>query len=384
MSIRQDTASPAQAVPEPRDEFSSRGVSGPWASSRRFRPILAITMLLYVLLALTQKGFFTNTNMENLALGATVLFIVAMGMTFVVLSGGFDLSVGATAALSGYLMAKLLGLSVPPVAAMACAVVFGGALGGVTNGVLIGKFGLSFFVVTLATMTTFTGIADLWSGTITITITNPTVIGLSTGHFLGLPNVFWLMLAVFLILLYIQHRTYFGRDTMAVGGSRVAARLSGVKTGRTLIVVYALAGCTAALGGIVQASQIGGATPTPDNTLPLQAAAAVLLGGTSIAGGAGGLGGTVAGVFFIATLENGLSVANVASYWQQILTGVILVVAVAGDVARSGRGNTLRERFAFALSRYTRRSPEAISEPQTECAAERARLPVGDRPDRDA
>jgi ribose/xylose/arabinose/galactoside ABC-type transport system permease subunit len=131
--------------------------------------------------------------------------------------------------------------------------------------------------------------------------------------------------------LYVQSRTYFGRDVYACGGNVTAARLSGISVARTTIAVYAIAGACAALGGIVAVGRTGAATPQVDTSLALQAIAAVLLGGTSLAGGAGGVGGTVLGVLFIGTLQNGLSIAGVQSFWQQILTGIVLIAAVLGD-----------------------------------------------------
>jgi len=146
------------------------------------------------------------------------------------------------------------------------------------------------------------------------------------------------MIVSFLIALYVQHRTYWARDVYAIGGSIVAARLSGIRTSLTLISVYALAGGCAALGGVITTGRIGAAAPQPDPNLPLQAIAAVLLGGTSLLGGQGGVGGTALGVLFIGILQNGLSIAGLSSFWQQVVTGVILVVAVGGDQLSMRRG----------------------------------------------
>ncbi len=154
------------------------------------------------------------------------------------------------------------------------------------------------------------------------------------------------MIVTFVIALYVQHRTYWARDVYAIGGSVVAARLSGIRTSLILMSVYGLSGACAALGGIIATGRIGAATPQPDPNLPLQAIAAVLLGGTSLLGGQGGVGGTALGVLFIGILQNGLSISGVSSFWQQVITGVILVAAVLGDrISLSGGLAGLRTRL---------------------------------------
>jgi ribose/xylose/arabinose/galactoside ABC-type transport system permease subunit len=199
---------------------------------------------------------------------------------------------------------------------------------------LIGRVGLPFLVVTLGTLTLYAGLVNLWSKTKTTQVISSTLDGLAFNHALGVPVTVWIMLAVWLAALFVQRSTYFGRDVYAVGGSADAARLSGVRVSRTLIAVYALAGALAAFAGIIQVARIGAASPQVGGTVIFDAAAAVLLGGTSFAGGVGGVGGTAVGVLFLATLQNGLSVSGVPSYWQQIITGAILVVVVTLDKAQ--------------------------------------------------
>jgi ribose/xylose/arabinose/galactoside ABC-type transport system permease subunit len=164
------------------------------------------------------------------------------------------------------------------------------------------------------------------------------------------------MIGVFLAALYLQRSTYFGRDVYAVGGSADAARLSGVRVSRTLIAVYGIAGLLAALAGVLQDARIGAASPLVGTTVIFDAAAAVLLGGTSFAGGVGGVGGTAIGVLFLATLQQGLSVSGVQDYWQQIITGAILVVVVLLDrIQREGLASI---GIPVPRSRRTRSRPE--------------------------
>jgi ribose transport system permease protein len=302
-----------------------------WKGTRTFRPVLVLLIGLVVVLGVWEDSFFTVTNLQNIATSMSVLWIVALGATFVQLSGGIDLSSGAVAAIAGICLAKLLGTGVPGGLVVVIVVLFGAAIGTTVNGILVGVFGLNVFVVTLASMTAITGAVSLWSGTQSTYVSSPVVGRLAISKFLGTPMPIWIMLISFLIFLYLQTRTYFGRDVYAVGGSMTAARLSGIRTSRTLLIVWGIAGGMAALAGVIAVGRIGAAAPQPDNSLPLNAIAAILLGGTALTGGAGGVGGTVLGVLFIGVLQNGLSLSGVPTYWQQIVTGIILVAAVLGD-----------------------------------------------------
>jgi len=315
-----------------------------FAATRHFRPVLALVILLFAYFSITQPVFATGQNLQNMLTGVSVLWVVAMGMTFVVLTGGVDLSVGAVASLIGIMLAKLLGLGLPAGIAIVVVVIAGALIGGVLNGLLVGRLNLSFFVVTLASMTALTGIVNIWAQTKSFFVTDPLITKIGVEDIAGLPTSIWIMIAVFLLALYVQQATYFGRDVYAVGGSVVAAKLSGIRSWLTITSVYAISGAAAALGGIIATGRLGSATPQVENNLPLQAAAGVLLGGTSLLGGSGGVGGTALGVLFIGILQNGLSISGVNSFWQQVVTGVILVVAILGDrivIARgSSRGDT--------------------------------------------
>ena len=308
-----------------------------WRRSRPFRPVLMLLSGLVIALSLVDGGFLTVVNLQNIATSVSVLWMVALGTTFVQLSGGIDLSSGAVAALAGICLAKLAETGLPGPVVIVAVVAFGAAVGAVVNGIPVGILRLNVFVVTLASMTAISGAVSLWSGTQSIYVTAPAVAWLALDSFLGTPMPIWIMAAAFLVFLYVQARTYFGRDTYAVGGGMTAARLSGIRTSRTLVVVWAVAGAMAALAGVIAVGRIGAAAPIPDDTLPLNAIAAVLLGGSALTGGVGGVGGTVFGVLFIGTLQNGLSLSGIPTYWQQIVTGVILVVAVLGDRLQGSR-----------------------------------------------
>ncbi len=324
-----------------------KALSDVWASTRPFRPVLAIVVLLFALFAVWQPGFRTSLNVQNVLASVSILWIVAMGMTFVLISGGFDLSVGAIAALCGIFLGKVLeGHVLPGPAAVAAAVVLGALLGALLNGVFVALFRLSVFVVTLASMTALTGIVLIWTNTQSIYVKDPVVNQISISRLLGVQTPIYIMAAVFVIFLFVQRRTYFGRDIYATGGSYTAARLSGVRTERTLIMVYAVAGACAGLAGAIAVGRVGAAVPQVDPGLALQAVAAVLIGGTALTGGAGSVVGTAFGCLFIGILQNGLNMVGVASSWQYVVTGVILLASVLG-----GRIGTRRRGMLAGLKK---------------------------------
>ena len=308
------------------------------AAAQRFLAVSVLVVVLFGWFSLTQERFFTSANIEALLTSAAILWVVAIGLTFVMLAGGFDLSVGSMLALAGIALGSFYSdLGLPALVAVLATLAFGALLGGGINGVLIGRFGLSFLVVTLGTLILFRGLLNLWSETQTTQVLSTLLDSMAFGRFLGAPIPVWIMAATFAVALYVQRSTYFGRDIYAVGGNREAARISGVNVARTIIAVYAISGMLAAFGGVLQTARIGAASPLVGQAVLFEAAAAVLLGGTSFAGGVGGVGGTAVGVLFLATLQNGLSVAGVAAFWQQIITGAILLIAVLLDkIQREG------------------------------------------------
>lgn len=304
------------------------------AAVARYGAVLTVLVALFIYLSLTQANFFTRLNLEDLLTGASLLWMVALGMTLVVITAGIDLSVGSMLALSGVFLAKMLALGVPDWLTVILCIAFGAIVGGLLNGFLIGGLGLSFFVVTLGSMIGLTGVVNLWSNGQTFTISSSLIDNIGVGSLLGIPVPGWIMVGAFLIALYVQRSTTFGRNIYAVGGNLDAARLSGIRVPRTIIAVYAISGACAAVAGVIECGRLGAASPTVGTNIALSAAAAVLLGGTSFAGGVGGVGGTVVGVLFIGTVQNGLSIAAISGFWQEVVTGIILVAAVLVDKLR--------------------------------------------------
>jgi ribose transport system permease protein len=289
----------------------------------------------------TQDRFFTKDNLEALLTSSSILWVVSLGLTFVMLAGGFDLSVGSMLAVSGIALGWFMnsqGINVG--LAMLLTVLMGVLFGGVVNGIAIGKYGLSFLVVTLGSLTLFRGVTDFWSGTKTTQITSTFLENLAFGKTFGIPNQVMVMIVTYLLMLYIQKFTFFGRDIYAIGGNSEAARLAGIRTSATIIAVYAISGGLSALAGVLQDARIGAASPQVGSDLVFAATAAVLLGGTSFSGGIGGVSGTVVGVLFLSTLQNGLSVAGFESFWQEIITGCILIGAISLDYIQRRRRPT--------------------------------------------
>jgi ribose transport system permease protein len=336
--------------------------AGVWSASSRYAAVLVLLVAIFVAFSATQNNFMTQSNIENLLTSVSILWVVSIGMTFVVLTAGIDLSVGSLLALSGIVLSHLLNnAGLPAWLSVVLTLLAGAAIGAGVNGVLIGRVGLSFFVVTLGTLSLYEGIVNIWSDTKTTYITSSFIDGIGFGKWLGIATPIWMMIVTFAIAFVVLRWTYFGRDVYAVGGNIDAARLSGINVARTLMAVYAIAGLGAALAGVIQSGRLGAASPQVGQDIPLAAAAAVLLGGTSFTGGVGSVVGTAVGVLFIGTLQNGLSIAGVSSFWQQGVTGVILIVAVAIDrLQQNPSGRFVRRKDGAG------HGPTAASEPLAE------------------
>ena len=253
----------------------------------------------------------------NLLRQVSINALIAFGMTFVILTGGIDLSVGAILALSSALMAGMMVSGLDPVLAIGFACLIGALLGAV-NGAFIAKAKMAPFIATLATMTVFRGL------TLVYTNGNP-ITGLSDsfwfqvfgrGYLLGLPVPAITVIISFVILWCLLHKTPFGRKTYAIGGNEKAALISGINVDRMKILIYALNGLLAALAGAILASRLDSAQPTAGTSYELDAIAAVVLGGTSLSGGRGRIVGTLIGALIIGTLNNGLNLLGVSSFYQ--------------------------------------------------------------------
>jgi ribose/xylose/arabinose/galactoside ABC-type transport system permease subunit len=308
-------------------------------STRRFIGVLIALIVMIGVFAFTQERFLTYRNFELILRTTAVLFMVSIGNTYVLLTAGFDLSVGSMLSLGGIALAMMLAGGWNEWIAILLTLALTMSLGGLVNGMLIGVGKLSFFVVTLATLSLFRGITYVWTNGMTQRVESEAVATLGDGKIAGLSVPILLMAGVLLISLFVLHFTRFGRAVYAVGGNREAARLSGINVPAVIIAVYAISGLLAGLGAVIQTGRLAAAAPVAGTGLELSAAAAVLLGGTSFSGGSGGVGGTLVGVLFIGVLRNGLGLSGVSAFWQEIVTGLILITAISIDrisQARSG------------------------------------------------
>lgn len=325
-------------------KVSSARVGSVWDRFRHaldtYAGVGGVLALLCVYLGITQDAFFTRANWINIFETNAVVLVVAVGLTFVLLNGGIDLSLGGLMALTAITMSELIGHGWATGLAIVAVIVMAGLLG-LFNGLLIGKVGLSFLVVTLGTGYAFRGVAQVRSGGQTQSLFEVSLIKrIHDGDLLGLPWLVWVSLTVLGLGILVLRYTGYGRMVYACGGNREAARLAGINVVGVAVSVFALAGLLAGLASVMDASRLTAASPTAATGIELTAAAAVLLGGTSFTGGRGTLLGTLLGVLFLGVLSNGITLAGISSFWYGIVSGAILVAAVLLDRIRNGRQMT--------------------------------------------
>lgn len=289
-------------------------------------------VIITVILGLLSENFFTLNNILNLLRQVSVNALIAFGMTFVILTAGIDLSVGSLLALGSALTAGLLTSGMDPMLAVLIGLLIGLALGAV-NGLIITKGKVAPFIATLATMTIFRGATLVYTDGKPITGLSDsfTFQMIGKGYVFGIPFPAILMLVIFAILFFILRNTVFGRQVYAIGGNEEASTLSGIKADRVKIWVYSLTGMLSVLAGIIITSRLNSAQPTAGSMYELDAIAAVVIGGTSLAGGRGRIVGTLIGALIIGVIDNGLNLLNVSSFYQQIVKGGVILLAVLLD-----------------------------------------------------
>jgi erythritol transport system permease protein len=332
----------------------------------RGRAILVLVLLL-ILFSAMAPSFLTANNLSILAKHVAISALLAIGMTFVVLTGGIDLSVGSIAGLGGMIAGYILtqGVSIgasshypPAVVAVVlslCVCLLVGAL----NGWLVAKAGVAPFIATLGTLYIARGAALLLSNGKTFanlagsgTRGNTGFPTLGQSFLLGIPIAVWLMLVLFAIAWVIAAKTRFGRHVYAIGGNERAARLAGIRVPRVKILTYLFSAFCAGIVGLIVAAQLEASHPATGETFELNAIAAVVLGGTSLMGGRGSISGSLIGAFVIGVLADGLVMLGVSEFWQIVIKGVVIVLAVAVDQLQS----RLQAKF---LPYLVRTNPEA-------------------------
>ncbi|WP_336865801.1 ABC transporter permease [Peribacillus frigoritolerans] len=313
-------------------KLEATGKSGIW---QKFGPLLAL-VLLFIVITVLNPSFMEPNNILNLLRQTSINALIAFGMTFIILTGGIDLSVGSILALSSALMAGMMVSGLDPILAILVGILLGAIMGGI-NGILVSKGKMAPFIVTLATMTIFRGLTLVYTDGKPITGIGDSVMFqmLGRGYFLGVPVPAVVMIIAFMILWFLLHKTSFGRKTYAIGGNERASRISGIKVDRVKVAIYGLAGTMAAIAGAILTSRLNSAQPTAGQSYEMDAIAAVVLGGTSLSGGKGRLFGTLVGVLIIGTLNNGMNLLGVSSFYQQVVKGAVILIAVLLDRKKS-------------------------------------------------
>lgn len=294
-------------------------------------PLLALIVLV-IFVTVLNPSFISGTNILNLLRQVSTNALIAFGMTFVIITGGIDLSVGSTLALSSALTAGLIVGGFDPILAMIVGVLLGFVLGAV-NGLLITKGKMAPFIATLATMTIYRGLTLVYTDGKPITGIGDSFIFqfMGRGYLFGIPFPIILTLVVFAILFVLLHKMTFGRKTFAIGGNEKASFIAGIKSDRIKVMIYAISGMMASIAGIIITSRLNSAQPTAGTSYEMDAIASVVLGGTSLSGGRGRIFGTLVGALIIGTLNNGLNLLGVSSFYQQVVKGIVIIIAVLID-----------------------------------------------------
>lgn len=299
----------------------------------KYKSLVGLVLLVAVV-SILSPSFLSSKNIFNILRQTSVNAIIAAGMTFVILTGGIDLSVGSILAISGAVCASLLASGQSIIIGVLASIVIGAGVG-FLNGFVISKGKLQPFIATLATMTVLRGL------TLVFTDGKPITLGsgdlainfgkIGGGEILSIPTPAIIMILVFSVCAYILKNTKMGRYTYALGSNEEATKLSGLSTDKIKIWVYTISGVLSAIAGIIITSRLYSAQPTAGTGYELDAIAAVVLGGTSLTGGKGKIGGTIIGALIIGVLSNALNILDVSSYYQMMVKGVVILIAVLLD-----------------------------------------------------
>ncbi|MBN2444019.1 MAG: ABC transporter permease [Spirochaetales bacterium] len=307
---------------------------------------------LFIFFSFTAENFLTAGTLITLTKHVAITALLGIGMTFVIISDGIDLSVGSIVGLSGMIAGGLiyegLVLTLPmfgvemtfwfsPIIVILIALLVGVFVGFI-NGIVITRFGVAPFIATLGTTYIARGFANIRSGGLTFPdLSGDPALGtegfliLGRGTILGIPLSIWIMFLIFALAVYVSKKTPLGRHIYAVGGNEEAAKLSGIRVKRVRMFVYMFAGLCSAIAGLIWAAQLGSGSPKIGESFELDAIAASVLGGTSLSGGKGTIGGTLIGAFVIGILADGMVMIGITSFWQKVIKGTIIILAVIVD-----------------------------------------------------
>lgn len=293
--------------------------------------IALILVLLCVITSLINPSFATSMNLVNMLRKISQVSFIALSMTFVIIGGGIDLSVGAVVGLGGIIAGTLMTHGVPVIVAVLAAIL-AGALFGLFNGVFVAKVHIPPFIVTLGTMYVATGLVNVISqGKPIYPLPESFVQAFSDATFLGIPITVYAMVVFIIFMYYLLNHTVYGRSITATGGNEHATETAGINTARTKIISYVMMGAAAAFTGLMIAGRMKTAHPASGSGWEMKAIAATVIGGTSVTGGIGSIGGTIIGVAIMAVLEISMTMIKVSVYYQNIVVGLIIIAAVVFD-----------------------------------------------------
>lgn len=293
--------------------------------------LIVLIALIILVMANINPYFFSLSNFRAVAVGMTPTAIIVIGMAILLVSGGFDLSVGSVMALSSTVVAMLLLTGMPIFTAVLCGLLMGGVIG-IANGLLVTSFGINPLIATLGTMSIARGIALVLTEGFSVSSLPSSFAWIGKASFSGFPVI--VIITIVLVLLFdlaVRHTRFF-RQVYFIGANEKAAMLSGIHVNRVRIILYALTGVLAALAGVLLASRLMSGTPTAGNGIELQVLAAAVIGGASLRGGEGTILGAFLGVVFVALINNSMTMLAVSIYWQMIVIGSVLIIAVALDM----------------------------------------------------
>lgn len=304
------------------------------------QPLIAL-LLMVVAMFFLSENFATRDNLFNVARQISVNLCISIGMTIVILTGGIDLSVGSVLAFTGAIAAGLIknGIEIPGVnlfigftlfGVIVVAMLIGGILGWF-NGFMVTRFKVPPFVATLSMLTIARGLTMLYTKGFPITQLGDHFNFLGTGWFLGVPMPVWISVIVIVVSIVFMNKTRTGRYIYAIGGNEKATLLSGVNVKKVKVFVYVLAGILSGIGGLLVTARLDSAQPNAGTGYELDSIAAVVIGGTSLSGGKGSIMGTIIGALIIGVLNNGLVLLNVSPFWQQVIKGLVILLAVIID-----------------------------------------------------
>ena len=302
---------------------------------QRFLPFLSL-ILLFIGLSVASPYFLTANNLASVARQTAVFNTMALGMTIVIITGGIDLSVGSILGLAGLGGAMALEAGQPVVVGVLFGILIGTACG-FLNGFLITRLGIPPFVVTLGTLGVYRGAALIVSNGLPVHKIPAGFSFIGEGNLLGIPFVLWMLVICAVAVHLILEHTRLGRYAFAIGSNRVASIYAGIPVNFHVTAVYAIGGALSGLAGMIEASRLMTGQPTAGQGYELQAIAAVVIGGGSLNGGEGSVVGTLIGAFIMGLLSNGADLLNISNYWQQVIIGSVIILAVTLDEVRKRR-----------------------------------------------